>query len=141
MDRSGTQQPDGRRDHSCGPEVAPNPVAQYPQGAYSEVRHCHLGLEWVARGPADGFGDLLGKDRMADERPYTSESNVYHEEPQQEDFRYSPTRPRLLIAVEVNPCYDEAKNKEDQEQLHLVLGSVGKPASIAGREYPDRCVL
>src|SRR5215203_2095917 len=30
------------------------------------------------------------------------------------------TRPGLLITVEVKPCYDEAKNKEDQEQLHLV---------------------
>src|SRR5215210_7496412 len=129
MDRSGAQQPDGRRDHGCGPKVAPNPVAQYPQGAYGEVRHCHLGLEWVARGPADGFGDLLSEERMADERPYTSESNVYHEEPQQQDFRYSPTRPRLLIVVEVKPRHDEAENEEDQEHLHLAPRFVRLPCN------------
>src|SRR5215212_4646876 len=80
-------------------------------------------------GPADGFGDLLSKDCMADERPYISESNVYHEEPQQEDCCYSPTRPRLLIAVEVKPRRDEAENEEDQEHLHLAPRFVWLPCN------------
>src|SRR5215210_2985447 len=48
VDRGGAQEPDGGCDHGRNPEVAPDPVRQDPQGAGSEVRNSHLGLERVA---------------------------------------------------------------------------------------------
>ncbi len=64
VDRGGAQEPDGGCDHGRNPKVAPDPVRQNPQGADSEVRNSHLGLERVARGPADGSRDLVGGEQV-----------------------------------------------------------------------------
>ena len=64
VDRGSAQEPDGGCDHGRNPEVAPDPVRQNPQGADSEIRYSHLGLERVTRGPADGSRDLVGGEQV-----------------------------------------------------------------------------